>query len=49
MGDIYTSYNPSDIAKARKLNQKGFVKTMTDKMGDMPNFNDPKLDKLINK
>ena len=43
---IYTSYNTSDIAKARKLAiKKGFVKfrVATFKMGDMPNFNDPKL------
>ena len=49
---IYTSYNPSEIGKARLLAiKKGFVKFRVArfKMGDMPNFNDPKLINLNNK
>jgi hypothetical protein len=43
---IFTSYNPTDIAKAKKLAiKKGYVNFIvaTFKMGDMPNFNNPKL------
>lgn len=43
---IFTSYNSKDIAKAKKLAvKKGYVnfRIATFKMGDMPNFNDPKL------
>ena len=43
---IFTSYNPTDIAKAKKLAiKKGYVnfRVATFKMGDMPNFNNPKL------
>jgi len=42
---IYTSYNPSEISKARKLAiKKGFVKFRVATFnGETPNFNDPKL------
>nr|BAR15634.1 hypothetical protein [uncultured Mediterranean phage uvMED] len=42
---IYTSYNPSEIGKARKLAiKKGFVKFRVATFnGETPNFNDPKL------
>jgi hypothetical protein len=42
---IYTSYNPSEIGKARLLAiKKGFVKfRVATYNGEMPNFNDPKL------
>ena len=42
---IFTSYNPSEIGKARKLAiKKGFVKFRVATFnGETPNFNDPKL------
>tara|TARA_R100001129_G_scaffold153572_1_gene116135 strand:- start:336 stop:536 length:201 start_codon:yes stop_codon:yes gene_type:complete len=42
---IYTSYNPGEISKARKLAiKKGFVKFRVATFnGETPNFNDPKL------
>tara|TARA_R100001443_G_C3294107_1_gene163585 strand:+ start:507 stop:707 length:201 start_codon:yes stop_codon:yes gene_type:complete len=42
---IYTSYNPNEISKARKLAiKKGFVKFRVATFnGETPNFNDPKL------